>query len=128
MNAWARRLRALAHPTLAMLASCAAKLGESRLDLLTGCEAAVGGGPQTAIDAGELRGRRLVLALAEALVDIARDLGQFILRMSGPRIDALHHLGQQLGFHNCILHFFPRRAKRPVRRSLREGGSVPIEK
>ena len=82
------------------------EFGERRLDLLVGRKVLLGGVAQAAVDAGQFSRCRLVLTFAQAFVDVARDLGQFVLRISGSGIDAFEGLGQALGTHGLIIAVF----------------------
>jgi putative endonuclease len=79
--------------------SSAAKFGECRRNLRIGCEASFGGIAQAMFDAGTLLVGRLVENVFEAGIDIERNLGQLILRIRRPVLDALQRLAQQFGFH-----------------------------
>jgi hypothetical protein len=81
----------------------AAELGERGLDLFISCEAAFSRRPQAAVNAGKFRFGRLVVALAQTFLNIARDLGKLVLRMRGPVFHPLKNFGELLGFHESIL-------------------------
>jgi hypothetical protein len=64
--------------------SFAAELGEHRFDLCVGSEPALFRITQTAVDSGQLLGRRFVDDVLKAGIDIERDLGELILRLRRP--------------------------------------------
>jgi hypothetical protein len=53
-----------------------AELGQHRLDFCLGCKAPIGCIAQAAVDAFELRFGRFVLDVAQASVDVERNLGK----------------------------------------------------
>jgi len=79
--------------------SSAAELGKYRLNLRLSCKASLIGVAQAAIDAGQFRFGRLIIAAVKTLLDIARNLGQFVLSVGGPAFDTLKNFSKLLGFH-----------------------------
>src|SRR5208282_844594 len=76
-----------------------AELGERSIYLLVGGKAAFGRRLQTAVNPGQFRLARFIVAVAEVFLDIARDLGKLVLRLSGPAFDAFEDFSELFGFH-----------------------------
>ena len=81
--------------------SPAAELGKYRLNLRLSCKASLIGVAQATIDTGQFRIARLIIAAVKTLLDITRNLGQFVLSVGRPAFDTFKDFSKLLGFHKC---------------------------
>ena len=65
------------------------------------CKASLIGVTQATIDAGQFRIGRLIIAAVKTLLDITRNLGQFVLSVGRPAFDTFKDFSKLLGFHKC---------------------------
>jgi hypothetical protein len=107
---------------------------ERGFDLSFAREATFRSGAQAAINAGKFLRRRLVFAVRQAGIELERKVGEFVLNVGRPCLDALQNLGQLPGLHGGDLNLIAgeclqgRRAQQQsvLRRNVRNGWSITL--